>query len=113
MHCVSPAPPWWKRWWRGDRVGADRSTHQVRIIRWGEDDAPTRVVVKAGRPIQLVFERLDVSVGTEFIAIPALGWVSTLGATARSCVELAPCAAGAYDFASVDGALHGCLVVEP
>jgi len=86
---------------------------QVRVIPWGLGTGPGRVTVQAGRPITLVFEHLDGSSAGELVTIPSLRWVTTLGHAARSSVELAPCTAGAYHFASLDGVLRGCLVVEP
>jgi plastocyanin domain-containing protein len=71
------------------------------------------VVVKADRPIRLVFECRDGCVAADSVVIPALGWVSTLGSAASVSIELGPCRPGAYTFASVDGVLRGCLVVEP
>ena len=104
---------WWKR-----RRGAGPATPpahepQTRHIRWGAGHAPGCITVKAGRPIRLVFERLDGVAADEFVTIPSLGWATTLGASARCSIELGPCPAGIYSFSSVDGGLRGCLRVDP
>ena len=113
MHVARPINPWWRRLLDGLR-STDRDVRpQVRVVRWGGDMEASRVVVKAHRPIRLVFERLDATAAAEFLTIPALGWVTTLGWMPRSCIDIAPCPAGSYAFSSLDGALHGCLVVEP
>jgi len=104
---------WWKRLLGEPRPATVHAAPQIRVVPWGAGTAAGRVTVKAGRPITLVFERLDGSAAAEFVTIPSLGWVTTLGNAARSSVDLAPCPAGAYAFSSLDGALRGCLVVEP
>jgi plastocyanin domain-containing protein len=104
---------WWKRLFGPPRPATADARGQVRVVPWGAATTAGRVTVKAGRPITLVFERLDGSAAAEFVTIPSLGWVTTLGNAARSSVELDPCPVGAYAFSSVDGALRGCLVVEP
>jgi plastocyanin domain-containing protein len=102
-----------RRWLGAARTGDAAPAPQVRVVPWGTGTRPRRVVVKADRPIRLVFECRDSSDVAEFVAIPALGWVTTLASTARNSVDLGPCPAGAYTFSSFDGALRGCLVVEP
>ena len=113
MPATRATTPWWKRWRGAPRTTLAVVPPQVRVIPWGVGTAPGRVTVKAGRPITLVFVRLDGSSTGELVTIPSLGWVTTLGHAARSAIELAPCAAGAYQFCSLDGVLRGCLVVEP
>jgi len=113
MHPTRTLSPWWKRMLGAPRPVAAGAAPQVRVIPWGVGTCPGRVTVKAGRPIMLVFERLDGSSAGELVTIPSLGWVTTLGHAARAAVELAPCTAGAYHFSSLDGVLRGCLVVEP
>jgi len=70
-----------------------------------------RVTVKTGRPILLVFQRIDSDPRSECVAIPALGRLSTLSRHSR--VELPPCAAGEYALCAKDGSTRGTLVVEP
>ena len=113
METARSVTPWWKRLFGAPRPVTIDGGPQVRVIPWGGGTCAGHVTVKAGLPIMLVFERLDASVTAEFVTIPSLGWVTTLGYAARSTIELAPCAAGAYDFSSLDGMLRGCLVVEP
>lgn len=113
MQAARTVNPWWKRMLGAPRtITAGAAASQVRVVPWGVGTSPGRVTVKAGRPITLVFER-EGSWASELVTIPSLGWVSTLGHTRRSSVELAPCAAGAYHFSSLDGGRRGCLVVEP
>ncbi len=103
----------WKRRGRAPRETPASGDHQTRVVYWGTGQGSGCVTVKADRPIRLVFERLGSSLLDESVAIPALGWVSTLGESARCVVDLRPCPAGAYAIASVDGALRGFLLVEP
>ena len=92
-------------------AGNDRVRPQVRLVRWGIGHDPGRVVVRTGMPISLIFERLDSDVATECVSIPALGRVSML--RVRTRVDLAPCAAGEYEFCSRGGEVRGMLVVVP
>lgn len=110
MHTTRPIiPRWWRRLLDAIRPAASGAEPQVRVVHWGGRLAPGHVVVKAGLPIRLVFE----SSAAEFLIIPTLGWVTTLGWAPRSSVDLGPFAAGSYDFSSLDGALRGRLVVVP
>ncbi len=113
MHSTRPTVRWWSRWLGARRAERAATRPQVRVVRWGAGPRLAPVVVRANRPIRLIFERLDHSCATDVVAIPALGWMTTLGCGPRSCIALAPCAAGTYEFASLDGALRGRLVVEP
>jgi plastocyanin domain-containing protein len=113
MHVARPVNPWWRRLLDALRPAAADAGPQIRVVRWGGDSEPSHVVVKAHRPIRLVFERLDATSAADFLTIPALGWVTTLGWMPRSSVDIGPCPVGSYAFSSLDGALHGCLVVEP
>ena len=100
------------RWRHGrDGAGADGASPQMRVVKWGLGHDPGRVVVRAGAPICLVFERLDSDVATECVSIPALGRVVML--RPRSRVLLDPCEPGEYVFCSRDGELQGVLVVQP
>ena len=102
--------PWkWRR--RASGVPGSDGDQQTRFIRWADGHAPGSVTVKADRPIRLVFERLDASVATDFVAIPSFGIISTIAETC--CLEIGPRQPGSYSFSSHDGSLRGWLVVEP
>ena len=113
MRSAEQTQRWWKRWLGAPEPEGVDTGPQVRVIHWSTASTPSRVVVKAGRPVLLVLERREPSCASDFLAIPALGWVTTLGHSVSSAIEVGPFAAGAYDFSSVDGAVEGCLVVEP
>ncbi|HWT23219.1 MAG TPA: cupredoxin domain-containing protein [Solirubrobacteraceae bacterium] len=102
-----------RRWFEAARARRSERAPQVRVVHWGGGLVPAPVVVKADRPIRLVFERLGAGSAADSVAIPALGWVTTLDCAARNAVDLRPCPVGSYRFSSVDGALSGFLVVLP
>ena len=93
------------------RFGDAGGRVQIRIVVWGAGHDAGRVTVKTGRPILLVFQRIDSDPRSECVAIPALGRLSTLSRHSR--VELPPCAAGEYALCAKDGSTRGTLVVEP
>jgi hypothetical protein len=84
---------------------------QAPVVRWGIGHDPGRVSARAGRPVAIVFERLDSHCATECVAFPALGRVAML--RVRTRVVLDPCPVGEYVFRSRGGELEGVLVVQP
>jgi len=80
-------------------------------VPWNVGRGPVRVVVPAGVPVRLDFDRRDNHRATDYVLIPALGILSTLVPFAASPVHIGPCAPGRYEFQSADGVLRGSLVV--
>ena len=74
--------------------------------------SPATVVVSAGRPVRLVFDRQEKSSCSEEIVIPAFGVKRFLPAFEKTAVEFTPATPGTYDFTCGMGMLHGRVVVE-
>lgn len=74
--------------------------------------SPATVVVSAGRPVRLVFDRQETSSCSEEIVIPAFGVKRFLPAFEKTAIEFTPATPGTYDFTCGMGMLHGRVVVE-
>ena len=72
---------------------------------------PATVRVRAGAPVRLVFDRRETSGCSEEVVIPDFGVRRFLPAFQKTAVELAPAAAGTYEFTCGMGMLRGRLVV--
>lgn len=105
-------------WWffRAGRTGGTRATTaggiQELLIAVSGGYVPATVVVSAGRPVRLLFDRQETNPCSEEIVIPAFGVKKFLPPFERTAVEFTPKTAGTYEFTCGMGMLHGRVVVE-
>lgn len=74
--------------------------------------SPATVRVKAGAPIRLVFDRQETASCSEEIVFGDFGIRKYLPAFQKTAVDIAPPAAGSYEFTCGMSMLHGKLIVE-
>lgn len=74
--------------------------------------SPATVVVRAGRPVRLVFDRQETNSCSEEIVLPAFGVRKFLPPFAKTTIEFTPTTPGTFDFSCGMGMLHGRVVVE-
>lgn len=82
----------------------------VRIMVRGTYD-PSRIEVRAGRPVRLVFRREEVEGCSETVLIPEWGIAHRLPAYQDTEVEFTPRTPGEYEFTCGMGMLRGSIVV--
>jgi len=75
--------------------------------------SPSLIRVRQGVPLRLVFDRQDNSDCTARVVFPDFAVSKSLGAFAKTAVELMPARAGEFGFACGMNMLHGTLIVEP
>lgn len=92
-----------------DGDGAPASAGMV-VVNGGYE--PSTVVVAAGEPVRLVFQRHDASPCSEELVFPAQGVRATLPQHQEVVVELPPSEAGEYEFHCGMGMLRGRLVAR-
>ncbi len=73
---------------------------------------PDVIIVKAGRPVRLVFERLEASPCSERVVFKDFNISRLLPEGERVTVEFTPERAGEYEFTCQMGMYRGRLVVE-
>lgn len=74
--------------------------------------APAVVRVRAGRPVQLTFDRRETAGCSEEVVFGDFGVRRYLPANARTVVEVTPPAPGTYEFTCGMGMLRGRIVAE-
>ena len=74
--------------------------------------APSRVRVRAGEPIRLVFDRQERAGCSEEVVFPDFGVRRFLPPFERTTIELRPMNKGHYEFTCGMGMLHGSVDVE-
>lgn len=74
--------------------------------------SPATVRVKAGTPIRLIFDRQETSGCSEEIVLGDFGIRKFLPAFQKTAVDIAPPAAGSYEFTCGMSMLRGKLIVE-
>ena len=94
-----------------DAGGAAAATQRATVTVKG-GYSPAVVRVKAGRPVQLVFDRQETSSCSEEVVFGDFGVKRYLPAHQQTVVELTPPAAGTYEFTCGMGMLRGKLVAE-
>ena len=105
-------------WWffRAGQSGGTRATTaggiQEILIAVSGGYTPATVVVTAGRPVRLLFDRQETNPCSEEIVIPAFRVKKFLPANERTAVEFTPVTPGTYEFTCGMGMLHGRVVVE-
>ena len=95
----------------GVTVADDEGSGKVVIAVKGGYD-PSLIRVKAGRPLQLVFDRQENNSCSEEIVIPDFGIRTFLPAFKQTTIELTPKAPGRYPFTCGMSMLHGTIVAE-
>ncbi|MEX2556098.1 MAG: heavy metal translocating P-type ATPase [Actinomycetota bacterium] len=75
--------------------------------------SPSLIRVRQGVPLRLVFDRQDNSDCTSRVVFPDFAVSKSLGAFAKTAVELMPARSGEFGFACGMNMLHGTLIVEP
>ena len=75
--------------------------------------SPSLIRVRQGVPLRLVFDRQDNSDCTSRVVFPDFAVSRSLGAFAKTAVELMPAQSGEFGFACGMNMLHGTLIVEP
>jgi Cu+-exporting ATPase len=87
------------------------ATQSVRVtVRGGY--TPNRILVRAGVPLELVFDRQESGDCTSRVVFPDFGVSADLPAFAQTTVHLVPEVAGEYGFVCGMNMVHGVLVVE-
>lgn len=80
------------------------------VVRAGYE--PSRVRVRAGQPVRLVFDRQERAGCSEEVVFPDFGVRRFLPPFEQTTVELHPMSRGRYEFTCGMGMLHGSLDVE-
>ena len=105
-------------WWffiaeRGATAAPENGAgpQEIRIIVRGGYD-PSRIRVRAGRPVRLVFDRQEDAGCSEEVVFPDFGIRQFLAPFQRTTIELKPQKSGRYEFMCGMSMLHGMLEVE-
>ncbi|MBN0043068.1 heavy metal translocating P-type ATPase [Streptomyces actuosus] len=104
-------------WWffgpepTGEATGTGEGQQVTVTVRGGY--APSRIRVRAGRPLRLVFDRQESGDCSSKVVFPDFGISADLYPFSRTTVELAPTLPGSYGFACGMNMIHGTLLVEP
>ncbi len=89
-----------------------RPRAQVHVVSWRAGAGPQRVVVRADRPVRLVFERPGNERASDWVAFSEHGLLTTLSPFGRTTVDLPQRPPGVYEFHGEGRVLRGVLVVE-
>ena len=108
----------WVNWWffLAERQAATArelgggSQELTVVVRGGYE--PSRIKVRAGRPVRLIFDRQERDSCSEEIVFPAFGVRRFLPPFRRTAVELPPTERGKYEFTCGMSMLRGTLEVE-
>ena len=82
------------------------------LIRVHGGYSPDTIYARAGEPLRLVFRREETAACSERVVFPDFGKSAMLPPYQDVTIELAPEAAGEYEFTCQMGMLHGRLIVE-
>jgi Cu+-exporting ATPase len=74
--------------------------------------SPSRIAVKAGRPVRLVFDRQETETCSDEVSIPDFGIKASLPAFEKTVVEFVPDKTGEFTFSCSMGMYRGTLLVE-
>lgn len=74
--------------------------------------SPEVVEVAAGRPLRLIFDRVENNPCSDEVVLGAFGIRRELPAFAKTTIEFTPDKPGRYEFTCGMGMLHGALVVK-
>ena len=97
---------------RARRAGLENGVQRIEVrVRGGY--SPDVIAVRAGIPVELVFDRQESGDCTSRVVFPSLQASAALPAFERTMVRLGPQQPGQVDFACGMNMIHGRLVVEP
>ncbi len=105
----------WVNWYfflagRSAPAGAAAAGPVTILVKGGY--VPGTVRVKAGTPVQLVFDRQETSSCSEEVVFPDFGIRRFLPAHQQTTVEVTPPRAGRYEFTCGMSMLRGAIVAE-
>ncbi len=86
-------------------------TQEQRIVVKG-GYSPSRITVRAGVPVRLVFDRHETSSCSEELVIPAFGIRRDLAPHKSTPVEFTPQKPGSYEFTCGMNMLRGTIIAE-
>ena len=93
-------------------TGGDDADGQRVTITVDGGYSPNTVRVKAGQPVQLVFDRKDTSSCSEEVVFPDFGVRRFLPTGKATVIEVTPVKPGRYEFMCGMSMLRGALVAE-
>jgi plastocyanin domain-containing protein len=73
---------------------------------------PSRIRVRAGRPVRLIFDRQESASCSDEVVFPAFGIRRFLPPFEKTAIEILPEQRGTYDFTCGMSMLHGTLEAE-
>ncbi|MFQ5747457.1 MAG: cupredoxin domain-containing protein [Gemmatimonadota bacterium] len=91
------------------RAAESGGSQEVRIVVRGGYD-PDVIVVDAGRPVRLHFDRQETAACSEMVVFPDFDISRQLPAGETVTIELTPEAPGEYDFSCQMGMIRGKLI---
>lgn len=97
----------------GYRVPLTSSGYQEAMVLVKGGYAPDTLVVRAGKPVRLIFRREESSACSEMVIFGDFGKSARLPEGEEVPVEFLPKEPGAFEFTCQMGMLRGRLVVEP
>lgn len=105
-------------WWfwisessgRTATVGASGAQEAVVVVKGGY--SPDRIVVTAGKPVRLTFNRQESATCSEKVVFDDFGVIRDLPEGENVTIELTPPEPGEYGFQCQMGMLHGTLVAQ-
>lgn len=108
----------WELWWflgrHGSSVAAQEGEQGVQEITITVDGgyAPSRILVRAGRPVRLAFHRIDPSGCVAQVIFPDFHKTLDLPLNATTSIELPPSEAGTYPFHCGMNMVRGVMEVR-
>lgn len=101
----------WLKRTAGTRAATGQDRQEALITVKGGYD-PDTIVVEAGRPVRLLFRRVETAACSEMVVFPDFGKSAHLPTGETIAVDLMPERAGEFEFTCQMGMLRGRLVVE-
>ena len=96
----------------GYRAPLSSSGYQEAMILVKGGYVPDTIIVKAGKPVRLTFQREESTACSEMVVFGEFNKSARLPQGEAVAIELMPKVAGTFDFSCQMGMLHGRLVVE-
>jgi plastocyanin domain-containing protein len=96
---------------KGTRLAASNGVQEANIVVKG-GYTPDVLVVKAGQPVRLNFNRQETASCSEMVLFPDFNKSAQLPPGETVSIEFTPETPGEYDFQCQMGMLHGKLIVE-
>lgn len=95
----------------GGKAGTEGGRQEAMITVKGGYD-PDTIRVERGRPVRLLFRRVETAACSEMVVFPDFGKSARLPTGETVAVDLLPERAGEFDFTCQMGMLRGKMVVE-